>query len=153
MTTTTSVGHFVSPEDRQTQVEKLSKTEKMSASYSSGLHWECLVSDVLRPILQHTQYFASCPFVWKSVAKEGRGYLSCDRHCAKFPSSPLTPYSYWHRHLPGIFTLSVFPRFELILLTYNLPIYSQNAGKFSTLYIQVSIQLQLFRHRYVIYSA
>ena len=44
----------------------------------------------LRPILQHTQYFASCPFVWKSVAKEGRGYLSCDRHCAKFPSS--SPY-------------------------------------------------------------
>ena len=50
MTQTTSVGHFVSPEDRQTQVEKLSKTEKTSASYSSGFckkdtrnrrgHWE-----------------------------------------------------------------------------------------------------------------
>ena len=40
-------GHFVPPEDKQTQVENSSKTEKTTASYSSGLHWECLVSDVL----------------------------------------------------------------------------------------------------------
>ena len=40
-------GHFVLPEDRQTQVENSSKTEKTTASYSSGLHWECLVSDVI----------------------------------------------------------------------------------------------------------
>ena len=39
-------GHFVPPEDKQTQVENSSKTEKTTASYSSGLHWECLVSDV-----------------------------------------------------------------------------------------------------------
>ena len=40
-------GHFVPPEDKQTQVENSSKTEKTTASYSSGLHWECLVSDVV----------------------------------------------------------------------------------------------------------
>ena len=40
-------GHFVPPEDKQTQVENSSKTKKTTASYSSGLHWECLVSDVL----------------------------------------------------------------------------------------------------------
>ena len=31
-------GHFVQPEDKQTQVENSSKTEKTTASYSSGLH-------------------------------------------------------------------------------------------------------------------
>ena len=31
-------GHFVKPEDKQTQVENSSKTEKTTASYSSGLH-------------------------------------------------------------------------------------------------------------------
>ena len=31
-------GHFVQPEDKQTQVENSSNTEKTTASYSSGLH-------------------------------------------------------------------------------------------------------------------
>ena len=44
-------GHFVQPEDKQTQVENSSKTEKTTASYSSGLHWECLVSDVQESII------------------------------------------------------------------------------------------------------
>ena len=39
-------GHFVPPEDKQTQVENSSKTEKTTASYSSGLYQDCLVSDV-----------------------------------------------------------------------------------------------------------
>ena len=40
-------GHFVPPEDRQTQVENSSKTKKTTASYSSGLDWESLDPDVV----------------------------------------------------------------------------------------------------------
>ena len=39
-------GHIVQPEERQKQVENLINTVKTTAAYSSGLDWECLVSDV-----------------------------------------------------------------------------------------------------------
>ena len=67
-------GHFVPPEDKQTQVENSSKTEKTTASYSSGLHWECLVSDVaigmyltyLLTILALTDMFSTITTITKS---------------------------------------------------------------------------------------
>ena len=40
-------GHIVQPEERQKQVENVINTVKTTAGYSSGLHWECLVSDVI----------------------------------------------------------------------------------------------------------
>ena len=38
---------FCNTEDKQTKAKNWSKAEKTSAGYSSGLHWECLVSDVI----------------------------------------------------------------------------------------------------------
>ena len=44
-------GHIVQPEERQKQVENLINTVKTTAAYSSGLDWECLVSDVVQNYL------------------------------------------------------------------------------------------------------
>ena len=55
-------GHIVQPEERQKQVENLINTVQTTAAYSSGLDWECLVSDVFASY-QIFSYVAARPLI------------------------------------------------------------------------------------------